>query len=163
MTLAHTTPAVFAEDVDGALTALRDRGLRASAARRVILEALFLAERPLTAEEIAEGVLGRVPSSDIASLYRNLGTLEQVGLVRHVHLGHGPGLYALAGDRDREYLVCEICCAARAVTTGELADVRDLIRERLQFAASFHHFPIFGVCADCAALEINEKEGDGHV
>jgi len=49
--------------------------------------------------------------------YRNLETLEEVGLVRHVHLGHGPGLYALAAP-EHEYLVCESCHAVRTVAKG---------------------------------------------
>ena len=35
------------------------------------------------------------PASDLASVYRNLEHLEELGVVRHVHFGHGPGLYAL--------------------------------------------------------------------
>ena len=80
-----------------ALDALRARGLRVSSARRLVLEALFAADGPVSAEEIAGGLDGRCRRSDLASVYRNLDTLEQVGLVRHVHLGHGAGLYALAG------------------------------------------------------------------
>ena len=53
---------------------------------------------PVRAEEIAAGIGGRLPRSDLASVYRNLETLENHGLVRHLHLGHGPGLYALAGE-----------------------------------------------------------------
>ena len=45
-----------------------------------------------SAEELAAGLGGRVPRSDLASVYRNLETLERHGVVRHVHLGHGPGL-----------------------------------------------------------------------
>ena len=62
---------------------------------------------------------GRVPGSDLASVYRNLETLEEVGLVRHVHLGHGPGPLRARGRDAREYLVCESCdarrCAVRRV------------------------------------------------
>ena len=39
------------------------------------------------------------PEVDLASVYRNLEQLEELGVVRHVHLGHGPGLYALVGGR----------------------------------------------------------------
>ena len=81
-----------------------------------MLEALFLADGPVSAEELAAGLGGQVPPSDLASVYRNLETLERHGVVRHVHLGHGPGRYALAGTGEREYLVCERCgaCAPRA-------------------------------------------------
>ena len=99
MTVSRLTPAVEAETPAAAAAALRGRGLRVSAARRELLEALFAADRPLSAEELAG-------DGDVASAYRNLEVLEAVGLVRHVHLGHGPGLYHPAG-REREFVVCE--------------------------------------------------------
>ena len=118
-------------------------GLRVSAARRLVLEALFAADGPVTAEEIADGLGGRLPVADLASVYRNLETLEQLGLVRHVHLGHGPGLYALAA-RQREYLVLRALRRVRAVPPGALDGVRDAVREAFGFEARFTHFPIVG-------------------
>jgi Fur family ferric uptake transcriptional regulator len=143
--------------VDAAVAALRERGLRVSAARRLVLESLFAADAPVSAERIAAGVAGRVPRSDLASVYRNLETLEELGLVRHVHLGHGPGLYALVTDEEREYLVCESCDAVRVVATSELDGVRDGIRNTFGFDARFGHFPIVGLCPDCR-VEADEHE-----
>lgn len=54
----------------------------------------------MTAEQIAGGLDGQVPPSDLGSVYRNLETLEGLGVVRHMHAGHGPGLYAIAHDAD---------------------------------------------------------------
>jgi len=124
-----------------------------SAAGRLVLEALFAADAPVTAERIAEGLDGRLPRSDLTSVYRNLEAFEAIGLVRHVHLGHGPGRYALAHETEEEYLVCEACDAVRAVASPELDDVRGLIRERFAHEARFGHFPIVGLCSDCARTE----------
>lgn len=150
MTLSSLKPSITAQDVEEAVSVLREQGLRITAARRLVLEALFAADGPVSAERIAEGVAGRVPRSDLASVYRNLETLEGTGLVRHVHLGHGPGLYALAGVV-REYIVCESCDRVRAVDSTELDDVRAEIRERFGFHTRFSHFPIVGLCPDCWA------------
>lgn len=147
MTAPHASPPLAASNMDTAVDALRSRGLRVSAARRLVLEALFAAERPVPAEQIAAGLSGRVPQSDLASAYRNLETLEAVGLVRHFHVGHGPGLYGLAGAAESGYLVCEACRAVRAVP---LDDVRSLIKDRFGYQASFNHFPVTGLCGDCA-------------
>jgi len=130
---------------------MRERGLRVSAARRLVVEALLAADGPMSAEQIAEGIGGRVPCSDIASVYRNLQAFEDIGLVRHVHLGHGPGLHALAVAGEREYLTCERCADYRAVAPEELDEVRDLIERRFGYRARFTHFPIVGLCASCAA------------
>jgi Fur family transcriptional regulator, ferric uptake regulator len=143
-------PPVPATDLHEALAVLRGSGLRVSAARRIVLEAMFQAGEPLTAERIASGLDGRLPSSDVASVYRNLETLEEVGLVRHVHLGHGPGLYALTRDGAREHLLCDRCGTVMSVDPSRLDAVRDLIRAETGFAANFTHFPIAGLCPECA-------------
>ena len=154
MTTTHRSPALSATNIEAAVKALRERGLRVSAARRLVLEALYGAEGPLSAERIAQGLEGRLPRSDLASVYRNLETLEEVGLVRHVHLGHGPGLYALAAP-EHEYLVCESCHAVRTVAKAELDGIRSQVLDRFGFEARFTHFPLVGLCPDC----ISESHG----
>jgi Fur family ferric uptake transcriptional regulator len=160
LTTTHRSPALAATTVEEAVEALRERDLRVSAARRLVLETLYSAEGPLPAERIAEGLEGRLPRSDLASVYRNLETLEEVGLVRHVHLGHGPGLYALAAP-EHEYLVCESCHAVRSVAHEELDAVRAQVREQFGFEARFAHFPLVGLCPDCIA-DSRDHEENGH-
>ncbi len=159
MTTTHRSPALIAGNVEAAVEALRERGLRVSAARRLVLEALYGAEGPLSAERISEGLEGRLPRSDLASVYRNLETLEEVGLVRHVHLGHGPGLYALAAP-EHEYLVCESCHAVRSVAREELDEVRARVREQFGYEARFTHFPLVGLCPDCIDESHNHEENE---
>jgi Fur family transcriptional regulator, ferric uptake regulator len=132
-----------------AIELMRARGLRASAARRLVLEALLVADGPMSAEQIAQGIGGRVPASDIGSVYRNLQALEDIGIVRHVHLGHGPGLHALAVAGEQEYLTCERCGDYHTVAPQELDAVRELIERQFGYHASFAHFPIVGLCASC--------------
>jgi Fur family ferric uptake transcriptional regulator len=132
-----------------ALDALRARHLRVSAARRLVIEALIVADGPMSAEQIASGIGGRVPQSDLASVYRNLEVLEQIGVVCHVHLGHGPGLYGLALDGEREYLTCDRCAAFSPVPAAELDGVRALIERSFGYRACFTHFPIVGLCGAC--------------
>jgi Fur family transcriptional regulator, ferric uptake regulator len=152
VTAPRTGAPLEAPDLESALAALRARGLRVSSARRLVLEALFAASGPISVEQIADGLAGKLPRSDLASVYRNLETLEEVGLVRHFHLGHGPGLYALAGDA-REYLVCDSCGAVLAVDPAEMSTVRSAIRRKFGYEAHFSHFPILGLCANCAGKE----------
>src|SRR4051812_28149866 len=147
MTVAPETPRRSFDDIEGALAILREHGLRVSSARRLVLQSLFASDGPATAEAIA----GRSGLAlDLASVYRNLETLERVGIVQHVHLGHGPGLYTLAGAREREYLVCDRCGRVEAVEADRLERTRDAIRADFGYEARFTHFPIVGVCAACA-------------
>ena len=147
MTVAHLTPVLPAPSLSAALGALRARGLRISIARRAMLEALYAAPGPVSAETLA----ATQPGADVASVYRNLDVLEELGLVRHMHLGHGPGLYSLAGSGDLDLITCERCGAFQALEPGRLDAVRALIERELGYRPRFTHFPIVGVCASCRA------------
>lgn len=138
-------PLVFT-DLDEAVTILRERGLRLTTPRRLVLEALFEADDPVSAEHLSTRL-----GLDAASVYRNLETLEAHGVVQHVHLGHGAGLHALTGRGEREYLYCDRCGTARSLPPEALDPVREQIRQLQGFEARFTHFPIVGLCERCAS------------
>ncbi len=154
MTLAPEAAPIVCATVEEAVAVLRDRGLRLSTSRRLVLEELFAVDRPLPADDLAARL-----RLDLTSVYRNLEVLEQQGLVRHVHLGHGPGLYALLAHGEREYLYCERCHAVTAAAPAELDPVRAEIRGRFGYEARFTHFPITGICPACAGAATTTPHG----
>ena len=151
MTIAPHAPVLAVDNIDDAIEVLRIRGLRLSMTRQRVLEALFAAGRPLSAEDLALR-LDLVPTS----VYRNLETLERHGLLRHVHLGHGPGLYALIGRGEREYIHCPSCGTTRTVRPELLDPVRTHIRRRFGYEVRFTHFALMGECLAC------QETGTGH-
>ena len=151
MTATCTAPTRRFDSPETVLNLLRGRGMRVSASRRVVLGTLFAAGRPVTAEEIAEGLGGSRTELDLASVYRNLEMLEELGVVRHFHAGHGPGRYVLVGDGGREYLACERCGALEAVDPRQIDSLREEVRARFGFEVSFAHFPMVGSCGECSA------------
>jgi Fur family transcriptional regulator, ferric uptake regulator len=153
--------AVNVDDLDEALSALRESGHRVTAPRRLVLEALFAAEGPVSAEYVATGMDGASTPMDAASVHRILSQLEELGLVRHVHIGHGPGLYALVGQADREYLACERCGRVTTVEPGKLDSIRRSIRRRFGYEARFTHFPILGLCPGCRREIAGEEQPSG--
>jgi Fur family transcriptional regulator, ferric uptake regulator len=145
---AHTA-LVAAPDLDSALHALRARGLRLSSARRRVLGVLFAAGLPLTADEVARRSGPPAEGGcDLASVYRNLEVLEDAGVVRHLHVGHGPGLYLPAADAT-ELVVCERCGARADIDPRVTADVRAAVLAATGFTPRFDHFPLAGLCPRC--------------
>jgi Fur family ferric uptake transcriptional regulator len=145
MTSSATTQRLHFETLDDAIDLLRSRGLRLSTTRARLLDALFAAARPVSAESMASR-LKLVPTT----VYRNLEALERHGVVRHVHLGHGPGLYALISPDEREYIYCPACDTAKAVRPALLDPVRDYVSRCFGYQVRFTHFALVGQCPDCA-------------
>jgi Fur family transcriptional regulator, ferric uptake regulator len=163
MTNAPDVPRLVVSDPGEAIRALRASGLRLSTARRLLIEALFAADGPVSAQYLVQAL-----SLEESSVYRNLEVLERHGLTRHVHLGHGPGLYALVGRDEGEYLYCERCGKVTLLGPDQLNPVREHIRQRFGHCARFTHFAIVGLCVDCAGQpggsEVSGGSGShGHV
>lgn len=145
MTVAAQTSPLKFDTIEEAIGAVRRGGMRLSTARRLVLEAFFAAEGPVSAIH-----LSRVLSIDESSVYRNLEVLERHGLIRHVHLGHGPGLYVLAG-REVEYLYCSRCAKVTPAEPRRLDAARREIKREFGYETNFTHFAIVGLCEHCAA------------
>jgi Fur family transcriptional regulator, ferric uptake regulator len=147
MTQSPDVPRLVFDDVAEAIGALRERGLRLSTPRRLVMEALFAAEGPVSAAHLARTLV-----IEESSVYRNLEVLESYGLIRHVHLGHGPGLYVLLGREELEYLYCDRCAKVTPVPAARLARVRREIKKEFGYEARFTHFAIVGLCEECATV-----------
>lgn len=133
-------------DLESALLVLREDGGRVSTSRRALLKVLFDADAPLSVDTISADA---IPPQDVSSTYRALERLEKVGLVRHVHLGHGPGLYEIVTEGEREYAWCESCGKAAALDPERLDEARSLIEKSIGYRPRFSHFPLVGLCSEC--------------
>ncbi len=134
---------------------LRSRGERMTGPRQAVLRAL--AEDPrqhLAAEQIVAAVAERDPSVHRASVYRNLETLADLGVVQHVHLSHGATAYHLvADDRDHLHVQCTSCLSVTDVPADLLLDVAAALDDRYDFALNLGHVALSGRCARCRSLD----------
>ncbi|MCU4186073.1 transcriptional repressor [Acidiferrimicrobium sp. IK] len=132
---------------------LRARGGRASGARRVILEAMATGPAHRTAEELAEQIHAEHPAVHQATVYRTLERFEELGVVYHSHLGHGPAQWHL-GENHHVHLTCDRCGAVIDADQADFEEVAAALRDRYGFSLDIRHFAITGTCAGCA-------DGDG--
>jgi len=84
-------------------------------------------------------------------VYRNLERLEELGVVRHVHLAHGPGLYSLARGGACEYLVCDRCGKVTQFEDPALEAAIDQVAARLDYQVGAHDVVLRGAWPDCAS------------
>lgn len=135
--------------LESVLTRLRDRGGRVTSPRRAILQALIDNQDHPTAERLTAQVQDVQPDVHASTVYRFLEELERLGVIDHVHLGHGPAVYHFADD-SHHHLVCERCDAVIEVTEETFARLRADLRDRYGFELRPRHFAVPGLCARCA-------------
>ena len=125
-------------------TALRTRGLRMTPQREQVLAAVRRLGHA-TPEQVADAVDG----VDVTTVYRNLELLEDLGLVRHTHLGHGAPAYRPAED-DHIHVVCHNCGRIVDAHPDLVDDLAQRLRAEQGFEIDTAHFTVFGRCRDCA-------------
>lgn len=129
---------------------VRERGLRLTEPRRRVLAVLAKGEH-LTPEVLTH-LVGRDGGSTLppSTIYRTLQSLEDVGIVTHSHLDHGPATYHLALPHRHLHLVCRGCRSVLEVPTEAADTLVARVLSETGFRADPTHMAIHGHCARCA-------------
>ena len=133
---------------------LREREIRYTRGRRVVISALAASDGPRSAAELHAEIGPTVP---LSSLYRSLAILEEAGVVMPHHGARTLTRYELAEwlAGHHHHLVCMECGSVEDVEIPRQreAEVRGLVDD-ISAAASFapvnHALEIEGRCARCA-------------
>ncbi len=133
------------------VAALQERGLRLTAQREAVCEAIFGCPGHICAEHILKMVVARRPDlrTNKTTVYRTLDLLLDLGLVAEHKCGDGRAQYEPAFRGRHSHLICRKC--------GELLDLdhdleeslRGQLRARHGFRAELESYPLFGLCASC--------------
>lgn len=137
-----------ARDQEGALrNTLHERGLRMTPQRQLVLDAV----RELghaTPEQVCRRVQGKAATINITTVYRALDLLEEIGLVRHTHLGHGAPTYS-AEEHEHVHLACHRCGSVDEVPSDVMNDLAGVLDVQRGFALDATHLALSGMCWTC--------------
>lgn len=130
------------------LDLVRQRGGRVTTSRRAIVSALLDADDHVTAEALADAVQRAHPDVHQSTVYRTLDTLTEMGVIDHVHLGHGAAVYHFT-DHAHHHLVCQDCGHVIELPLATLTPLQRRIARDYDFHLDGTHFALAGHCADC--------------
>ena len=146
---------------------IKNRGLRMTVPRQLVAGVLENADGYLSAEEIYSLIREEYPAIGLATVYRTLMLLDEMGIVNRYNFGEGRTRYIAAEDQHAVHhhqLVCQSCF--RVIKYSDfIEDEKELYRKVESVLAEKHGFRIDrhivqfqGVCPDCLRNENNEQE-----
>jgi Fur family transcriptional regulator, ferric uptake regulator len=128
---------------------LRARGLRWTAQRRVLLEALSGVEGHITGAELVERCRTADPATTPSTVYRTLDVLEELGIVRHAHAADGREEFHVLPEADHGHLHCLGCRETWEIGEHEASALVSALREERGFIVELSHLSVSGLCRDC--------------
>ena len=129
--------------------ALRGRGLRWTAQRRLILDVLAETSGHITGAELVERCRARDAATIPSTVYRTLDVLEGLGYVRHSHGADGREEYHVLPVGDHAHLRCLGCGAAHDIEREEAQELVERLGASRGFTVVLSHVMIGGYCPGC--------------
>lgn len=135
-----------------AIDSLRKKGHRITAQREIILQIFREQEhgKHLSAEELYSILLERGSNVSLATTYRTLKLLSQLGLLRELDFAEGHKHYELKQDKlPHQHIICLSCNTTLEFEDHFLEEAGQKIGARYNFEVIDAQFKIFGMCPDC--------------
>lgn len=133
--------------VDEALQILKEKGYKYTDKRAELLRVCAREKRYLSAKDIMELMQEQFPNLSFDTVYRNLATFVQLGILEETALD-GEGKFRLAcTDQDHHHhVICTICGKAMSLSGCPMNLFTNLPED---FMVTGHKFEVYGTCKEC--------------
>ena len=139
------------------LRVFRENGLKCTPQRIAVLKIIEASNTHLSVDKIHNMVKKFLPNVGLATIYRSLDSLVELGLIEKVHLDDGCHSYTSASGGHKHALVCRECDQIVNYEDCPLEDIKEQISKKTGFRIENHYLQLFGTCRACQTAELSKK------
>jgi Fur family ferric uptake transcriptional regulator len=147
--------------VEGAKDSLKQRGIRLTRQRQLLLDLLDRSGAHLDAESLYKLAHEKDPKLNRVTVYRTLKLLKEGGLVDELDLMHYQGdqhFYETKSKQEHAHVICLRCGKVEEFFGDPLHKLRRQIEGTFGFQIVIARTEIGGYCAHCQVLRAQEIE-----
>ena len=139
------------EIIDELKKIVKQKGLKYTEQREIVLNILLTAKEHLTAEEVYNQIKREYPDSNIgiATVYRALSFLEEVDLIASITFGTDGKKYESNAKSHHDRLICTECGKIIEFIDEEIEKRQDKIAKKNNFRITSHSMQLYGTCSEC--------------
>jgi len=130
-------------------TQLSEQGYKLTRQRKAVVEVVTQAHTRLSAADVFAQAQRVCPDLGLTTVYRTLEILEQMGVIRRVHLEDGCEGFAPATAEHGHHLICSRCQETIEFEDCNLASLLKRVSEQTGFTIEQHWLELVGVCPKC--------------
>ena len=138
-------------NLENILQELKKSGCRKTPLREVLLEILLEKERPVSVPEISTALNEKGLSPNVATLYRQLETLQKHGIIQSVLLDPKMQHFEIHKDHHHHF-VCENCDIISDLHSPDIESAFHRFENELRdrgLIVKKHELTFFGECVTC--------------
>jgi Fe2+ or Zn2+ uptake regulation protein len=140
----------MSELLEQAQKLLQRCGMRLTSQRRTVLEVLDQSESHLDAEEVYQRAKEQDPNISLATVYRTLTTLRELGLVHQRHLTRDEQRHSYEiADRQHYHFSCVECGRVIEFDTPLMVQIQDQLASEIGAEVIQARLYLEGYCREC--------------
>ncbi len=131
---------------------LKEKGFKLTSQRGSVLDTILEnTGKHLSAEEIYDLVKINCPEIGLATVYRTMQVLDELGLVYKNNFDDGRTRYEITQNEDHQHhhLVCRKCGKVIEVEEDLLEQLEHQVEKKYNFSITNHKVKFFGYCNEC--------------
>ena len=132
-----------------AIESVREHGHRLTPQRRLVLEILTHSQDHLDAESIFLKAKQRDEHISLATVYRSLALLKEIGLIVEHSLGEDHAHFETAQPSPHYHFTCESCGRVIEFSAPEIDTILQQLCREKEIQISETHFFVTGKCRTC--------------
>lgn len=140
---------IMPEFTDSSTDVLRGSGLRATPARRAVIDVLRSAHNHMTVSEVIAALTNHGSKFDQSTVYRVLSDLGGVGLVAESRLSPGDTVFEWISQSNHHHLQCTSCGRTLSLDDELVEDFIKKVHSRHGFHVDATHLVLSGIEHDC--------------
>lgn len=137
--------------------AIASRHHKLTRQRRLVLETLQQSQEHLDASELFQLVKTRDPKISLATVYRTLALLKEMGLVSEQHLGEEHGHFEMVPQTPHYHFTCQHCGRVIEFELPDLAEVLQRMADQQKLYIQSVQLALDGLCDSCLSEKTDAR------
>ncbi len=130
-------------------TQLSEQGYKLTRQRKAVVEVVARAHTRLSAADVFTQAQLACPDLGLTTVYRTLEILEQMGVIRRVHMDDGCEGFAPATAEHGHHLICSRCQETIEFEDCNMTSLLKRVSEQTGFTIEQHWLELVGLCPKC--------------
>jgi len=143
------------------IAAIKTGGMRLTPQRSAVVRMLAFTREHPSAEQIHTAVKADFPMTSLATVYKTVALLKNLGQIAELSFGDGTKRYDAARPFSHPHLICTRCRRIVDCHPASLQRLAGELARETGFHIESHRLDFFGLCPDCRLREKRNKGAHG--
>jgi Fur family peroxide stress response transcriptional regulator len=131
------------------IRALRDKGCRLTPQRLAMLKIIARSEGHPSVEQIYELIKANFPTTSLATIYKTLSLLKDMGEVLEITFANVGSRYDGNRPYPHPHVICTRCGQILDPEFAALAEISQEVAQQTGYQITHHQLNFFGLCPKC--------------